>query len=142
MRLSVSILLILFARNVFADGLQYIPKWSMTGDQACYSFDDAKKLVELDSKLQLCVAEETKYPALIDELKLSNQQLQLAIEDADKNYLLQKMEVSTLSSQLITARADLIKAQSTKSVGFGWAIAGALALIIIGGATGFYIAKK
>lgn len=55
-----------------AQGLQAIPKWTFTGSQACYDFDSAKKLIELDSELVLC--RET-----IPKLRLTETQLQLAL---------------------------------------------------------------
>ena len=44
-----------------AEGMQELPKWHMTGDEACYGFDDAKKLVLADLRLQECRKTDTAY---------------------------------------------------------------------------------
>lgn len=69
---TISVLLMFSTAQ--AQGLQVIPKWTFTGSQACYGFDDAKKLVELDSELVLCREEGPK-------LRLVETQLRIAIDE-------------------------------------------------------------
>jgi hypothetical protein len=142
MRFSVSVLLLLFARNVLADGLMYIPKWKMVGDAACYDFDQAKTLMILDSRLQLCAAVEDAYPKEVSSLKLANVQLQLALDNADKNAKLWETQNGATKTDLVQCRTDLDKAQSTKSIGMGWALAGVVAAILGGVLLGVYVIKK
>jgi hypothetical protein len=134
--------LLLFAHAAYADGMAYVPQWQMNGGYACYNFDQAKTLVTLDSKLQLCAQEETTYPAMVNNLKLANTDLQTALDKSNQNASLWQTQATATQKSLVACEDNLIKAQDTRSIGFGWAVAGALALVIVGGAVGFYVAKK
>ena len=83
---TISIVLTLLAFTAQAEGLQYIPKWHMTGGEACYGFDDAKKLVELDLRIGACDERERLH---LVELT----QLRLALTETQEGLRLSQLEV-------------------------------------------------
>jgi hypothetical protein len=63
------LLVLLTAFTSHAEGLQYVPKWHMYNNEACYAFDDAKKLVEIDLHLANCEKRSQLQLIEIQELK-------------------------------------------------------------------------
>jgi hypothetical protein len=126
----VAVVLLLACRAAADTGVQYIPKWHMRNDEACYSFADAKKLVELDAKLHLCTVQERVIP----QLRLSNEKLErvVAMKDAETRLVLgEAAKLRDDKAALIKRNAEL-EAKQSGGPSVGWLVAGGTALTLVG----------
>jgi hypothetical protein len=73
------LLLLLSGFTSHAEGLQYVPKWHMYNNEACYAFDDAKKLLEVDLQLTNCEKRTELQLVQIQELKVALTETQEAL---------------------------------------------------------------
>jgi hypothetical protein len=136
-------LVLLLALPAQAEGLKYIPKWSMCGDRACYTLEQAKKLFELDGELELLYATRDLQLGIINDLKAGNAQLKLALTSSEQNGRLLQGSNDRLTEDLKAAvkRANDAEAKNS-GISLGWFVAGA-ALCIAGGiAIGASLAHK
>ncbi len=93
------ILLLVYPESVLAEGMTHIPPWTMVGGRACYEFDQAKRLVELDSELETFLLKEAIWTNLTKNLKESVSQLSVALE-AEKH----ASDTLRANGQQLTAR--------------------------------------
>ena len=106
MRRALAIILIatLLAPPAAAEGLEVLPKWHMTGSEACYDFEGAKKLVLLDTKLQLCLKTDEKVAKLEDLVKAQAEELTASRATAraqDQRAALLQSQVEDLNQRVI-----------------------------------------
>lgn len=116
--------------------LEFIPKWHMCGNEACYGFEDAKKLVLLDGQLKLAAAQ----AKALEDLKLANAELQAAAAKKEAALQLNTQAAQDLKAKLETCidqrAAAEVKAASGPSL--GWLVAGGVTLILVGVLVGHY----
>lgn len=118
-----------------ADGLQVLPKWHLVGDEACYSFEDAKRLFELDGKLVACVTEEETVSLLLeanDHLTIANDKLTLAVQKSEEAR-------TKVVADLKTCIDEKHKAMADSGASVAWPILAGVGLFIAGAATGYLL---
>jgi hypothetical protein len=143
-RFTAAVLVVLLSTPAYADELKYVPKWSMCGDKACYTFDQAKKLVEIDLQLNTLLLKEVQWMQLNKDLQEGAKQLQLALT-AEKNVSAQlKTNGEQLTTRLMSETERANKAEARPGSFPAWAIGGAVGVgigIIAGILLGVYVAK-
>jgi len=142
---AVALLLLLaFPSSVFADELKHIPKWTMVGPKACYEFQDAKKLVELDSEFDKLLEADRLWRQITANLEESGKQTTIALT-AEKNISAAlKFNGEQLTARLMTETARANKAEAKPGIFPAWAIAGGIGIavgVIAGIVLGVYVAK-
>jgi hypothetical protein len=131
--------LLFFATPTLAD-LTYVPKWTMQQDMACYNLDQAKLLVNLDSKLVLC----DSYAKEITELRLSNDKLREAGSIKQEQLDTIQGLADSLTTQLntcIVEKNDAI-AKADSSLNLWVIILGAGLLLAVGAGVGVWIGSS
>jgi hypothetical protein len=143
-RTRAIVLAVLMSSAAYADELRYIPKWTMCGDKACYDFDQAKKLLEIDADLhKLTLGQEVQTDIGLS-LKKATKNLQEALERQKEAAEKLQLNNTKLNELLIkeTTRANQAEARSGPFP--AWAIAGGIGIgvgIIAGIILGVYVAK-
>ena len=144
MKAVALLLLLAFPSSVFADELKHIPKWTMMGPKACYEFQDAKKLVELDSEFDKLLEADRLWRQINANLQESLKQTNLALA-LEKNISAElKLNGEQLTARLMTETARANKAEARPGPFPAWAIAGAVGIgvgVIAGIILGVYVAK-
>lgn len=119
--------------------LSIVPKWKMSGGQACYSLEDAKTLVLLDARLVACQDYDSVFGEMLkatgegqDALKLKSDALELSLKEA--------ASLKTQMDTCITERAQA-QAEAASGPGLGWLVAGGLALTLLGFLLGNQVIK-
>jgi hypothetical protein len=127
-----------------ADELKYVPKWKMCGKLACYEFEQAAKLFEIDKQLATFIAAEPIRNKLETELKEAAKKYKDALGHEEAAAAKLKEQNEKLAADLMkeTARANK---ESAKPGPFpAWAIAGAVGIgvgVVAGIVLGVYVAK-
>jgi hypothetical protein len=139
--LAVTLAILLPAESL-AEGLQALPKWHMCGQEACYSFEEAKQLLVLDSELLMHRDVSAKLKLLNTDLHLAVDALKISLDQqkAATQVILDNNKI--LEEQLKTAIIEKNKAEANRAPGLGWAVAGSLALVIVGVVVGHYLWPK
>ena len=132
-KLIALFLLSSFAANADPLNLKFVPKWYMTGNEACYNFDDAKKLVALDLQIQndqdLCAALQTSTDDYKGALALRQQQI-TGLETENKR----------LSNSLVQAIKDKNTAEGkVGGTPTEWLVIGGAGAVILGVVIGAYV---
>ena len=144
MKAVALLLLLAFPSSVFADELKHIPKWTMMGPKACYEFQDAKKLVELDSEFDKLLEADRLWRQINANLQESLKQTNLALA-LEKNISAElKLNGEQLTARLMTETARANKAEAKPGIFPAWAIAGGIGIavgVIAGIVLGVYVAK-
>ena len=141
MRALIVALCLLLPASALGQALQFVPPWHMSNGEACYDFNDARKLVEIDSKLRFYSALEQTYPKALEGLRLSNQALTFAISKKEEVIQEQTKLNTELTESLKTCTAQKNTCESNYTVGLGWAIGGGVAILVLGGVVGFLAAN-
>jgi len=138
------VLLLVFPSSVLADELKYVPKWTMVGSRACYEFDQAKKLVEIDSQLEMLLQKDLQWRGITKDLQEGVVQLNVALA-AEKNIAAAlKLNGEQLTARLMDETARANKAEARSGPFPAWAIAGGIGIgvgVIAGIILGVYVAK-
>lgn len=134
MKRSLAILVALLLPAT-AGAQQALPKWHMTGDEACYGFEEARQLLILDSELVM----RRESAGLSDSLRISVGHLTAALDTQKAATQVILDDNAYLTAQLKEALARANKAEVSKSPSLGWTVAGALALVVAGAALGYYL---
>lgn len=139
-KLIAALLIGLLPSTVMAQ--QVLPKWHMKGNEACYGFEDAKLLLELDSELLM-------HREIAPQLQRINLDLYLAVDEFKAALETQKAATAVVvdnNQQLDKMLKDAIqranKAESNKMPGLGWTIAGALVLVLTGVALERFVIQR
>ena len=144
MKPTALLLSILLPLQGFADELKHIPKWTMVGPKACYEFQDAKKLVELDSEFDKLLEADRLWRQITADLEESGKQANLALA-LEKNISAElKLNGEGLTARLMTETARANKAEAKPGIFPAWAIAGGIGIavgVIAGIVLGVYVAK-
>lgn len=130
--------LILLAAGVArADGLEKIPKWHMLGDEACYGFQDAKKLVLLDKELVLC---DTTKQTVVD-LKLRVGDLDKALTKEKEALVLEQKGHNGTKADYLACIDEKTKweVKADRGPSVAWLIAGGVTLLLAGWVAGAYL---
>jgi hypothetical protein len=125
----------------FAEGLKYVPKWHMTGNEACYDIQGAKTLLKLDADMEECAGERQLAIAEVEKLKAANLDLTHALELTQKGEDLLKTRETGLTKDLKDCVAAKNKAEASQLPSMGWPIAGSVLLIGVGIILGHYLIK-
>ena len=144
MKPTALLLSILLPLQGFADELKHIPKWTMVGPKACYEFQDAKKLVELDSEFDKLLEADRLWRQITADLEESGKQANLALALEKNIAAALKLNGEQLTARLMTETARANKAEARSGPFPAWAIAGAVGIgvgVIAGIILGVYVAK-
>jgi hypothetical protein len=132
----------LFIVNEAHADLKYIPKWTYdpTKGQACYGFEDAKKLMLLDSQLELCAGRDAAQNNAITALQTSNDQYKLAVDSLMKQLGDEKAFSADLGSKLkkSTEEREAYAAQARMA----WTVVGVLTAIGAGVGFGVWLDRR
>lgn len=142
MRRAIALLLLL-AFPASASGMDHLPAWKVIENKACYTFDEAKQLAEMDSKLSEC----SQVRTLLEEHQALQFQGQAALEAALETLKLELAGMTEYSEELFVQLDTCITNKHTAQVqaaqtGLGWYVAGGLALVLVGGVLGAWIAAE
>lgn len=124
--------------------LKYVPKWKMVGDQACYDFEGAKKLVELDLRMDLLFAEEQAFTRAIDDYKQTSILFKESLELERNSVKLLEKNNEDLGKRLLLETERANKAESKQMPLLTTVLGGAGLLLvgIVGGVLlGVYVSK-
>lgn len=144
MKRLIAALLLVVSTTSFAEELLYVPKWKMCGKLACYEFEQASKLFEIDKQLATLIAAAPIRDKLEAELKEAAKKYKDALELEEAAAAKLKKQNEKLAADLMkeTARANK---ESAKPGPFpAWAIAGAVGIgvgVVAGVVLGVYVAK-
>lgn len=144
MRATALLMLLVFPTSAFADELRYIPKWSMCGDKACYDFDQAKKLLELDADLHLLLQQVKLTTDMGGDLKQATMSLREALEAQTSATLTLQKSNEILNKKLVEETTRANKAEAKPGPFPAWVIAGGVGVavgVIAGIILGVYVAK-
>jgi hypothetical protein len=128
----------------FAEELQYVPKWKMVGQKACYEFAQASKLFEIDKQLAAFIAAAPIRDELEDELRKAAKKYKDALELEEAAAAKLKKQNEKLAADLMkeTARANK---ESAKPGPFpAWTVGAGVGLavgVVAGVVLGVYVAK-
>jgi len=143
MRPTALLLSILLPLQAFAE-LKHIPAWTMVGPKACYEFDQAKKLVEIDSEFDKLLEADRLWRQINANLQESLKQTSIALA-LEKNISAElKLNGEGLTARLMTETARANKAEAKPGIFPAWAIAGGIGIavgVIAGVVLGVYVAK-
>lgn len=137
-------ILLLVCFPAYADGLKYVPKWKMVNNLACYEFEDAKKLVEIDLRYGLLTDKEKTFTLAVEDYQsaATNFQKSLAIQKQSVD-LLEKNN-DDLAKRLLAETERANKAEASKPAWSTLVLGGAGLLLVgvVGGVLlGVYAAK-
>ena len=134
--LKAASLIALLATPALGDGFKYIPKWhlvELNGEtQACYGFEDAKKLASLDIDLATLDGLKKELPELMRahaEALAAQKKLREALEA--KNAELETQRDALMKALRVSEEAR-IKAETNSAGTVGWVVAGGVLLIAVG----------
>lgn len=138
MKLIAALLIVSLPAHVTAQ-MKHVPAWSMNGPMACYDFQDAKKLVEIDSQLEMFIQRDMAWGLQVQDLKSAVLGLTSALdnEKAAKNEL--SIDVDALNKQLIAEVTRANNAEAKKMPSLGWLFAGVGALVVVGAVVGILL---
>lgn len=143
-RLIAVLLLVVLPTQALADELRYVPKWKMCGDKACYEFDEAKKLVELDADLHLLLQQVSLTTGANVDLKKASTSLQEALEAQKSASLTLEKSNENLNKMLLKETTRANKAEAKPGPFPAWVIAGGVGIavgVVAGIVLGVYVAK-
>lgn len=136
-------MVLLFPVHVVAQSMQYVPTWHLVNGEACYGFDDAKKLVGFDSQMTLLTAEVDDQTKLVASLHLTITNLQGALDTTKKEVTVLQGNTGTLTQNMNDCIARANKAEAGSGPSAGWLVAGGVVLLAAGVLLGaFVIARK
>lgn len=144
MKKTALLLLLVFPSSVLADELRYIPKWSMCGEKACYDFDQAKKLLELDADLHLLLQQVKLTTGMSVDLKKATTSLQEALEAQKSATLTLQQSNTKLNEMLVKETTRANKAEAKPGPFPAWAIGAGVGIavgVVAGVLLGVYVAK-
>lgn len=112
--------------------LRFIPAWTMQEGRACYGFDDATRLVEVDSRLGTLLDNELHYLRQLRELDEATDDLRQASRLAQDEALLWQTRSEALEASLREKIVENLELQGRLNSNLPWFI-GAGAVLVIGG---------
>lgn len=137
-------MLVVFPSTALADGMKHIPPWHMCGEQACYSFTDAKKLLVLDADLEALIKKDVAWAELVKSLQEGSRQLDLALlAEKSANFTLQQSN-NKLNGLLLKEATRANVAEAKPGPFPAWLIAGGVGIgvgVVAGIVLGVYVAK-
>lgn len=132
---------LMFAKEARAD-LKWVPKWTFdpAKQQACYGFEDAKKLMLLDSQLELCAGRDVAQNTAITELQMSNVQYKLALDSMTKQRDDEKVFSTDLGSKLKKSTEE--RESLVTEAHIAWTVVGVLAAVGAGIGFGVWLDRR
>ena len=124
--------------------LKFIPKWTMLDGKACYDFEDARKLLLLDSEFDLLVEKDSRHEKIVADLKARSSKLEEALAYEKAVAETQRIFSEKLNKMLLLETERANKAEARPGMFPAWFIAGAVGLtvgFVLGVALGVYITK-
>jgi hypothetical protein len=138
-RRAAALILLLAGAPAGAEELKYIPKWHMSGGEACYDLRGAKELVLADKQLSLCETYKSGMAQLGLALEGSHEAYNRAVESARVYEDLAARMARDLELEI--AEKNKWKAKANSGPGIGWLVAGGLALTLTGLLVGKSLSK-
>lgn len=144
MKTIAALLVALLPTQGLAQGMTHIPAWTMVGGKACYEFQDAKKLVQVDADLDTALKKNDQWAELTKNLQEASVELQAGLT-AEKNANdLLKNNGASLASKLMAETSRANTAEAKPGMWPAWGIAAGVGLLvgaILGLVLGVYVAK-
>lgn len=143
MKATAFVLAVLMSTNAVAD-MKHVPPWTMTGGKACYEFQEAKKLVQIDSDLTACLAKDIEWAELVKNLQTASAQLQVALTAEKSAGATLKANSDHLAAELMKETERANKAEAKPGMFPAWAIGAGVGLVvgvIAGILLGVYVSK-
>lgn len=130
MKFVALIALIAFA-PVATHAQEYLPKWHMTGNEACYDLEGAKALLKADLELKTC---NENYKIEIPKLQLAVKDLKLALDLSQKHAEIWSDQAVKYNTEATKRIVDLYSCEAKLNSGpsWGWLVAGGLAAVLLG----------
>lgn len=146
LKASSCILLVLLAPPVKAEGFVFVPKWKLTllpdgSTQACYDFEKAKLLAQLDIDLGVLAELKLEVPVLRKDAEDLASALGGQIQHLESKSLELETQNAALLKALRVSERERIIAQNNPAGAFGWVTAAGIMLIAVGEAIAFGIAS-
>ena len=139
MKRVTTLLCLLLSAQAMADGLNYVPKWTMVDGKACYEFADAKVLVQLDLDLTALHKKDEGWTLLKAELEKVSTNLSGALEAEKAASVKRDANILDLNKQLTEQITRANKAEAQKMPSIGWLVAGATVLMALGAIAGVLV---
>lgn len=132
------------ARAEDPSGLKTLPRWHMSNGEACYAFEDARKLVLLDQELTYLKTEALPtYAAMYKDMRASGDRLNGSLKAVTVALDASNESRDRLYKELEQAIKDKNAAQQDAATAgqVGWIVAGGVTLVTLGLAGGLYLSK-
>jgi len=120
-------------------GLKYIPKWTIINDHACYVFDDARRLLELDSQLDMLIRQADDWKIMNADLQEGAAQLNLALTHEKLVAETLKKNGDDLAAKLMVETTRANKAEAKAGPAGAVLLGGGIALVVVGLVTGILV---
>lgn len=144
---KAALLVVLFSTQALAgEGFRYIPKWELKllsegGQAACYNFEQAKLLAQLDIDLGVLAELKLEIPVLRKDAEDVASALGEQIKFLEWKGAELEAQNADLLKRLRLSETDRIKAENNPAGAFGWVTAAGIALIAVGEAIAFAISS-
>ena len=115
--------------------LVFLPKWHMSGDEACYDQDGARLLLMNDALLVQCDQQ-------VKEYRLTTQELHLALDASKNSVALLQANNARLSSDYVTCTKTLGTCQAGQPMATYWWIVVVVTALVVGLGAGIAIDRK
>jgi hypothetical protein len=118
----------------------------MIDGRACYEFDAAKKLIQVDADFDTLLKKDAITGNMLTELKESVKQYQLALDAEKSATTILTTNGKQLSTKLLAETDRANKAEAKTGLGSAWIVGGGAVLLLLGVAggvvLGVYVSKK
>lgn len=131
MKKLAALLTAVLSLNAFGQGLQYVPKWKMVNGKACYEFEDAQLLVELDLRFAQLTYSEQAFSSAIEDYKRSATNFETALKLDKSSLELLTKNNDTLAKRLLVETDRANKAEASKPA-WSTLVLGGAGLVVIG----------
>lgn len=131
MKKTAALLTAVLSLNAFGQGLQYVPKWKMVNGKACYEFEDAQLLVELDIRFAQLTYSEQMFSSAIEDYKRSASNFETALKLDKSSLELLKNTNDDLGKRLLAETERANKAEASKPA-WSTLVLGGAGLVAVG----------
>jgi hypothetical protein len=122
--------------------LVFLPKWHMSGDEACYDQDGARLLLMNDALLVQCDQQTKEYRLTTQELHLEIDSLQQALTASKTSVALLQANNAKLSTDFETCTRTLGTCQAGQPMATYWWIVVVATALVVGMGAGIAIDRK
>lgn len=120
-------------------GMRFVPRWHMTGDEACYDFEGARKLLQIDNDYDLALRQVEALTVQVAALKVSDGNTFASLQSARADILFLTEKNTSLAARLLAETERANKAEASKfptawliGLTVGGVLLGALGGVLLG----------